>query len=198
MQEIRPIAGHDEHELGHEREPLLHVENHQYERCGAQDERRPRHVRIAGRAVFEFAGGMAGLQPTATEHDLAVGDGDPHHHGGQAGKRHQHQVHSRGGDHGRQERQQATGHRGAQGEHRHAATVRFGEPARNHAFVAHRPHHARGGVQAGIRGGEHGREHHEVHDVSRIGDAYAVEHEHERAFAHAGLAPRDQRAHHGD
>ena len=31
LQEIRPIAGHDEHELGHEREPLLHVENHQYE-----------------------------------------------------------------------------------------------------------------------------------------------------------------------
>ena len=141
---------------------------------------------------------MARCQPTAAEHNLAVSDGNPHYHGGQAGQRHQHQIHGRSGDHGRQESQQAAGHCGAQGEHRHAATVRFGEPARNHAFVAHRPHHARGGVQAGIRGGKHGREHHEVHDVARIGDAYAVEHEHERAFAHAGLAPRDQRAHHGD
>lgn len=52
-------------------------------------------------------------------------------------------LHGRGGEHGRQQRQQRTRHAEQHGPHRHTTEIRLGESRGNQPLLGQRPYHAR-------------------------------------------------------
>ena len=90
--------------------------------------------------------------------------------------------------------------RSCSGEARSSAlpAIGFGDVVWDHVFVRQGPQHACGGVQPGVRSRKNRGEHNEVHHVAGERQTNGVEHQHEGAFVHTGVLPRNQRSHDHD
>ncbi len=141
---------------------------------------------------------MSGSDPLLAEPNLADCDGHPHDHDGQTGHGHQYQINRGSGHDAGQQCQQTADHAQAKRGHRHSPAIGFGDVVWDHVFVRQGPQHACGGVQPGVRSRKNRGEHNEVHHVAGERQTNGVEHQHEGAFVHTGVLPRNQRSHDHD